>query len=125
MITMKQSGSFAKTKNFLRRIRLNQELNWLEKYGEMGIQALAELTPKDTGLTAASWYYQIVRDEEGYALQFLNSNVKDYVPIAIIIQYGHATKSGSWVEGVDYVNPAIKPIFEEISNKIWKEVTRQ
>lgn len=125
MITMKQSGSFAKTKNFLRRIRLNQELNWLEKYGEMGINALAELTPKDTGLTAASWYYQIVRDEEGYALQFLNSNVKDYVPIAIIIQYGHATKSGSWVEGVDYVNPAIKPIFEEISNKIWKEVTRQ
>ena len=125
MITMRQSGSFANTKNFLRRIRLNQELNWLEKYGEMGIQALAEMTPKDTGLTAASWYYQIVRDKEGFALQFLNSNIKDYVPIAIIIQYGHATKSGSWVEGRDYINPAVQPIFEEISNKIWKEVTRQ
>ena len=125
MITMRQSGSFANTKNLLRRIRLNQELNWLEKYGEMGIKALAEMTPKDTGLTAASWYYQIVRDGEGYALQFLNSNVKDYVPIAIIIQYGHATKSGSWVEGRDYINPAVQPIFEEISNKIWKEVTRQ
>ena len=125
MITMRQSGGFANTKNLLRRIRLNQELNWLEKYGEMGIKALAEMTPKDTGLTAASWYYQIIRDGEGYALQFLNSNVKNYVPIAIIIQYGHATKSGSWVEGVDYINPAIKPIFEEISNKIWKEVTRQ
>lgn len=125
MITMKQSGNFASTKNFLRRMRLNQELNWLEKYGEMGIEALSQMTPKDTGLTAASWYYQIIRDREGFALQFLNSNVKDYVPIAIIIQYGHATKSGSWVEGIDYVNPAVQPIFEEISNKIWKEVTRQ
>lgn len=125
MISFKQSGNFSSTKNFLRNLRLNQELNWLEKYGEQGIEALAEMTPKDTGLTAASWYYQIVRDEEGFKLQFCNSNIKDYVPIAIIIQYGHATKSGSWVEGVDYINPAIKPIFDEISNKIWKEVTRQ
>lgn len=125
MITLKQSGSFANTKNLLRKIRLNQELNWLDKYGQRGIEALAQSTPKDTGLTAASWYYQIIRDGEGFALQFLNSNIKDYVPIAIIIQYGHGTRSGSWVEGIDYINPAIQPIFEEISDKIWKEVTRQ
>lgn len=125
MITFHSKGDWKKTRNFLRRAVLDKELAVLEYYGKKGVEALTSMTPIDTGLTAASWYYQIVRDNNGQiALQFCNSNVKDYVPIAVIIQYGHATKSGSWVEGKDYINPAIQPIFDQIANDVWREVTR-
>lgn len=125
MITFHSKGNWKKTRNFLRRAVLDKELAVLNYYGKKGVEALTSMTPIDTGLTAASWYYQIVRDDNGQiALQFCNSNVKDYVPIAVIIQYGHATKSGSWVEGKDYINPAIQPIFDQIANDVWREVTR-
>lgn len=125
MFTFHSKGDWKKTRNFLRRAVLDKELAVLEYYGKKGVEALTSMTPIDTGLTAASWYYQIVRDNNGQiALQFCNSNVKDYVPIAVIIQYGHATKSGSWVEGKDYINPAIQPIFDQIANDVWREVTR-
>lgn len=126
MVTFRSKGDWKKTRNFLRRSVLNIELSKLEKYGEQGVAALTALTPIDTGLTASSWYYQIVRDEKNgqIALQFCNSNIKDYVSIAIILQYGHATKSGTWVEGIDYINPAVKPLFEEIADQVWREVTR-
>lgn len=124
-ISIKQKGNFANTKNFLRRIRFNKEIQILEKYGQKGIEALASATPIDTGLTASSWYYQVVRGtDNSISLQFCNSNVKGFVPIAIIIQYGHASRNGSWVEGQDYINPAIKPIFDQIADDVWKEVTR-
>lgn len=124
-ISFKQSGSFANTKNFLRRIRFNTELNILDKYGKIGVEQLANATPKDTGLTAASWYYEIVREDDGsIALRFCNSNIKGYVQIAVILQYGHATKSGTWVDGRDYINPVVLPIFDEVADKVWKEVTR-
>lgn len=125
MITFHSKGDWKKTRNFLRRAVLDKELAVLNYYGKKGVEALTSMTPIDTGLTAASWYYQIVRDDNGQiALQFCNSNVKDYVPIAVIIQYGHATKSGSWVEGKDYINPVIQPIFDQIANDVWREVTR-
>lgn len=125
MISFKHKGDFANTTNFLRKMRFDKEIEVLEKYGKKGVEALANATPVDTGLTASSWYYQIVRGSDGrISLQFCNSNVKDYVPIAVIIQYGHASRSGTWVEGQDYINPAIKPVFDEIADRIWKEVTR-
>lgn len=125
MVTFHSKGDWKKTRNFLRRAVLDKELSVLNYYGKKGVEALTSMTPIDTSLTAASWYYQIVRENNGQiALQFCNSNVKDYVPIAVIIQYGHATKSGSWVEGKDYINPAIQPIFDKIANEVWKEVTR-
>lgn len=124
MITLSQSGDWAGTRNFLRQIRLNKELNILDKYGKIGVEQLRNATPVDTGLTAASWYYEIIKDDEGFKLQFCNSNVNNFVQVAVILQFGHATKSGTWVEGVDYINPVLQPIFEELSDKVWKEVSR-
>lgn len=125
MITVRSKGDWKKTRNFLRQAILNKELAVLEKYGKKGVEALTEMTPIDSGLTASSWYYQIVRDNNGQiALQFCNSNIKDYVSIAIILQYGHASRSGTWVEGQDYINPAIKPIFDQIASEVWREVTK-
>lgn len=125
MISFHSKGGWKKTRNFLRRAVLDKELAVLNKYGKRGVEALTSMTPIDTGLTASSWYYQIVRENNGQiALQFCNSNIKDYVPIAVILQYGHATKSGTWVEGQDYINPALKPIFDQIADEVWREVTR-
>lgn len=126
MVTFHSKGDWTKTRNFLRRSRLEHELEVLRRYGDRGVEALTAMTPIDTGLTASSWYYQIVRrdSDNSIALQFCNSNIKDYVQIAIILQYGHATKSGTWVEGKDYINPAMKPIFDQIASEVWKEVTR-
>lgn len=125
MITIHSKGDWKKTRNFLRQAILEKELAVLRKYGQKGVEALTSMTPIDTGLTASSWYYQIVRDDNGQiALQFCNSNIKDYVPIAVIIQYGHASRSGSWVEGQDYINPALKPIFDQIASEVWREVTK-
>lgn len=100
------------------------DLSFLDKFGEQGVRALAEATPKDTGATADSWYYKIVNDGKSYAIQWLNSNVNEGVPIAIILQYGHATGTGGYVEGIDYINPAIQPIFERIARDAWREVRR-
>ena len=82
-------------------------------------------TPKDTGLTASSWYYIIEKDNGIIKITYCNSNIQDGVPIAVILQYGHATNNGGWVEGKDYINPSIQPIFDEIANKMWKEVTKK
>lgn len=121
MITFSHKGDFKKTLNFLQRAK---KLNFddLREYGELGVEALAQATPKDSGRTADSWYYQIVETKNGYAIEFLNSNVVDGVPIAIILQYGHGTGTGGYVQGRDYINPAIRPIFDDIARKVWKEV---
>ena len=123
MITFSHKGDFKKTFNFLKRAQ-KLDFNILARYGELGLQALRDATPKDSGRTADSWYYQIVETTKGYSLQFLNSNVVDGVPIAIILQYGHATGTGGYVEGRDYVNPAIRPIFDDIAKNLWKEVMK-
>lgn len=123
MITFEQKGDFHKTFNFLRR---NQKIKpaHLILYGELGVEALRQATPRDTGLTAESWYYQITERDGTIAIEFLNSNLGDgWAPIAILLQLGHATGTGGWVEGVDYINPALKPIFDKITKDAWEEVT--
>ena len=123
MITFSHKGNFSKTKNFLKG---NHKLTLpdLKKFGDLGVQVLAEATPYDTGKTAESWYYDIVDDNGTISIEWKNSNVVDGVPIAVILQYGHATGTGGWVEGRDYINPAIQPVFDKIANDAWEEVTK-
>lgn len=126
-ITFESKGDFSKLTRWLERARNSIHVGELDKYGKAGVAALAEATPKDSGLTAASWYYEIKIEEGRTRISFLNSNMvgvngKYEIPLAIILQYGHATKNGGWVEGIDYVNPAIRPIFEAIADEAWKEV---
>lgn len=125
MITFSHDGDFKKTFTFLKKAE-KLDLKDLMKYGRMGVEALQSATPKDTGRTADSWYYQITKRDDGtISLDFLNSNLGDgWAPIAILIQYGHATGTGGYVEGRDYINPAIQPIFDEIAKSVWKEVMK-
>lgn len=97
----------------------------LDNYGKQGVDALAAATPIESGLTAQSWRYEVVKRKRGYSLVWRNTNVVSGVPVAILIQYGHATGTGGWVEGIDYINPVILPLFEKIADEIWKEVKRQ
>ena len=124
MITFRHKGNFNKLTIFLEKVDRSARLKDLDKYGREGVAALASATPVDTGLTASSWYYEIKRQNGVVALNFCNSNVNDGVPIAIILQYGHGTRNGGWVEGRDYINPAIQPIFDKIANDAWREVTK-
>lgn len=124
MISFGQKGDFSKLEKYLLKTK-NFRFKVLDKYGQQGVAALASATPVDSGLTAASWSYEIVEDENGYAIRFNNSNIKQgYVNVAIILQYGHGTGTGGWVQGRDYINPAIQPIFENIAQAAWEEVTK-
>jgi hypothetical protein len=99
-------------------------LKILDRYGKEGVAALASATPSDSGLTARSWYYKITEAKGSIELSFHNSNIQNGVPIAVILQYGHGTGTGGWVQGRDYINPAIQPIFDKIANDAWREVTK-
>lgn len=123
MIEISQKGDFSKAKRMLEKMRVMSDLRILDRYGKLGVSALSGATPVDTGKTASSWSYKIVKKKNGFELAFHNSNVVDQVPIAIVIQYGHGTRNGGYVKGVDYINPALKPIFDKLSNDLWKEVT--
>lgn len=124
MITFSNKGHFNKTFAFLKRNR-KLHLKDLEKYGQMGVDALQKATPKDTGRTADSWYYEIVEQNGRVSIRWNNSNVvNNWFNIAIILQYGHGTGTGGWVEGFDYINPALRPIFDKIAKGVWEEVTR-
>lgn len=123
MIVLKNKGDFSKTTNFLKRITKLDYKSILSKYGKMGVDALAKATPIDTGLTASSWSYEIVEDDGGATIYWKNSNVVKGVSIAVILQYGHGTGTGGYVEGIDYINPALRSIFEGIAGDAWKEVT--
>lgn len=124
MISFRQKGDFSKTMGFLERARESVKLGTLDKYGREGVVALSSATPVDTGLTARSWYYKIEQEKNTTTISFFNSNIQNGVPIAIILQYGHGTRNGGWVQGRDYINPAIQPIFDKIANTAWKEVTK-
>ena len=124
MISVKQKGDFTKVTRYLERAKKYARISSLDKYGQEGVNALASATPYDTGRTAHSWYYEIVRSNGQVSIQFCNSNIQNGVPIAIILQYGHGTRNGGWVEGRDYINPAIQPIFDKLANDAWREVTR-
>lgn len=124
MISFKQKGDFSKLSRFFERAKEVVHMGNLDKYGREGVAALSAATPKDSGVTASSWEYEIKRTKDSVSIVFNNTNIQNGVPIAIILQYGHATNNGGWVEGIDYINPAIKPIFERIANEAWREVTK-
>ena len=123
MISFKQKGDFSKTIRYLGKLKKPIKLSMLNKYGEEGVKALSSVTPVATGLTASSWYYKIEQGNGTVSITFSNSNIQNGVPIAVILQYGHGTGTGGWVQGRDYINPAIQPIFEEIAENAWKEVS--
>ena len=124
MITFRHKGDFSKVTAYLERAKKGANIRALEKYASEGVAALSSATPKDTGLTSGSWYYEIEEKNGVVRISFCNSNIQNGVPIAIILQYGHGTRNGGWVEGRDYINPAIQPIFDKIINEAWKEVTK-
>lgn len=123
MLTIHQKGSFDKATKYLIKLKMFKIDAILRRYGEKGVAALQSTTPKDTGLTSESWYYEIQRSNGSVAIAFYNSNVQNGIPIAIILQYGHGTGTGGWVEGRDYINPALRPIFDGIAEQAWREVT--
>lgn len=122
MIEFVHRGDFSKLEKFFNKLLKKEYLEVLAKYGRMGVQALAAATPVDTGETASSWDYQIIQNGSQTSLQFINTNVNDGVNIAIILQYGHGTGGGGYVQGRDYINPAIQPIFDKMSDELWREV---
>ncbi len=124
MITFRQKGDFSKLTRYLEKVKSVIKISDLDKYGKEGVAALASATPADTGLTASSWSYEIKRNNNRVSISFKNSNIQNGVPIAIILQYGHGTRNGGWVQGRDYINPAIRPIFDKILNDAWREVTK-
>ena len=124
MISFRQKGDFSKATSFLEKAKEVVRIGDLDKYGREGVAALASATPVDTGQTASSWYYEIVNRNGSATITFNNSNIQNGVPIAIILQYGHGTRNGGWVQGRDYINPAIQPIFDKIADEAWKEVTK-
>ena len=124
MISFRQKGDFSKLTHFLERAKESVRIGDLDKYGREGVAALSSATPIDSGETANSWSYEITNKNGSATITFKNSNIQNGVPIAIILQYGHGTRNGGWVQGRDYINPAIQPIFDEIVNNAWREVTR-
>lgn len=123
MIKVVGNGDFSKANKFFEKMLEKVSAGNLDKYGKEGVAALAASTPRDSGKTAESWRYEIERTDGSTKIVWINDNVNDGVNIAIILQYGHGTGSGYYVEGVDYINPAMKPVFDKIANKVWKEVS--
>lgn len=124
MITFKQKGDFSKITNYFQRVKTVVHKSDLDKFGKAGVDALSSATPVDSGRTADSWYYKVYNSNGTARIVFYNSNIQNGVPIAIILQYGHGTGTGGWVEGRDYINPAIQPIFDKIAEDAWREVTK-
>lgn len=123
MISIKQKGDFKKTERFLKTIKEKRDyVETLRRYGQAGVEALEAATPKDTGVTAGSWSYEVVQSKKGYTIYWRNSSQNEGANIALLIQYGHATGWGRYVKGIDYINPTIKKVFEEMADTLWKEV---
>lgn len=125
MVKFVHHGDFRKTERFMRRSLGRDYMSVLRRYGEEGVRLLSLYTPVDTGLTASSWYYEIVEEDGRLIIKWNNSNIRDgWLNIAVILQYGHATRNGGYYAGVDYINPALQPIFESLAEAAWKEVTK-
>lgn len=123
MITFKQKGDFRKTENFLTGVKNSNYLSILDRYGREGVLALSSATPTDSGKTASCWAYKVVIKPSYSSISWYNTNDSDGVNVAILLQYGHGTGTGGYVRGIDYINPAMKPIFDQIVSEAWKEVT--
>ena len=124
MIKFRHKGDFSKTTRFMEKAKSAVRLSQFDKYGREGVAALASATPVESGLTASSWYYEVEFSSSSVTINFKNSHVNRGVPIAIILQYGHGTGTGGWVHGRDYINPAIQPVFDRITEEAWREVTK-
>lgn len=122
MITFKHKGNFKKTEKLLKKSFGKEWRKILEKYAQMGVENLAKATPIESGETAASWSYELIQNGSSLSIVWKNSNVNKGVNIAIILQYGHATRNGGYVRGRDYINPALRPIFDKMADAAWKEV---
>lgn len=123
MISIRQKGDFSKTEKFLKKSFGRDYIGVLEKYGQQGVSSLSAFTPIDSGLTATSWSYRIIQNDGAISVVWENSNINKWVNIAIILQYGHGTRNGGYVSGRDYINPALRPIFDKMADAAWKEVT--
>ena len=124
MIQCTVKGDFKKTRSFLKRLTRLDFYSILKKYAEEGVEALSSATPVVTGKTAASWDYEIVEDRDSVSIFWTNSNMNEGVPIAVVLNYGHATANGGYVQGRRYISPAIQPVFDKIADAAWKEVKR-
>lgn len=123
MISVEAPGSFKKTEEFLSKMARADFFSLLDRYGQVGADALASATPVDSGLLANSWTYEVIKKKGKYAIVWHNTNIENGIPVAILIQYGHGTGTGGWVDGRDYINPAIQPIFDQITDEVWRQVT--
>lgn len=124
MLKMEVNGSFKNLEAFLGRMAKGELYAFLEQYGQMGVDALASATPVDTGLTKESWTYKITRSKGRASISWHNTNVQNGIPVVILIQYGHGTGTGGWVEGRDFINPTTQLLFDKIANDVWEKVTR-
>lgn len=124
MISFRQKGDFSNLTRFLEKAKEGVKAGDLDRFGKEGVAALASATPVESGLTANSWEYKIEHTKGSATISFHNTNIQNGVPIAIILQYGHGTGTGGWVQGRDYINPAIQPVFDRIAENAWKEVTK-
>lgn len=122
-IKLISKGDFSKTEKLLKNSIGKNYRDILEEYGRYGVEALAASTPVDTGLTASSWRYEIVENRDTLSIVWHNDNIQNGVNIALILEYGHATRNGYWVEGRDYINPAIQPLLDNLAERAWREVT--
>lgn len=123
MIKITNRGNFNKTYKFMKSMKERRYLDILNKYAQEGVDALTAATPRDTGTTAESWGYRVQRTSYGAVIYFTNDNAPYGVSVAFLIQYGHATRGGGYVQGIDYINPALRPVLEKIAEEAWKEVT--
>jgi len=123
MITFESKGSFKKTETFLTKMSKGEIYNSLDRFAREGVNALASATPSESGATAASWSYEIRTTRTSSSIVWTNSNVVGGVPVVILLQYGHGTGTGGYVQGQDFINPALKPIFDKIADNVWKAVT--
>ncbi len=124
-VEIRHKGDLSKTENFLNNVKNISFKSKLDRYGEQGVRALQAATPVDTGKTSGSWYYKVKSGKESTIIQWCNSNINDGVPIAIVLQYGHGTGTGGYVQGRDYINPAMRPVFDKIAEDAWREVVKQ
>jgi hypothetical protein len=123
MFSFQQSGSFKNTESFLRKMRNEDMFQSLDRFAREGVAALANATPVDSGITAASWSYEIQKSRGSYSITWTNDYMVDGRPIVILLQYGHGTGTGGYVQGRDFINPAIRPVFDRIADNVWKAVT--